>query len=191
MPLSLQPHLVTSCSWWDIHSSMVLTPLWSVGNCVTSSWFICINIVFTTCLYNEMCFNALLRLITPIVAHFLHLCARFTYSSVYTSSFHTLLAHHHLCYVDVYIVYLVQHCVLVILFSLLYYVFWACPSHWLNWSHEYFVRYVIFGPTFFSSIFIICYLWLWLHLHAFTVNCLIVSFGLICFFCFVASFSLI
>jgi len=33
----------------------------------------------------------------------------------------------------------------------------------------------------FLSFFIICYLSLWLLLHAFIVNCLIMSFGLICF----------
>ena len=44
-------------------------------------------------------------------------------------------------------------CVLVILFLLLYYVFRACHSRWLNWSHECFVRYVRFSPMLFAFIF--------------------------------------
>ena len=48
--------LHTSRSWWITHSiqpnsevATVLTPLWSVGNCDTSSRCICINIVFCPC----------------------------------------------------------------------------------------------------------------------------------------------
>jgi len=40
-----------------------------------------------------------------IAARFLHLCACFTCSSVHVSTLHPLLAHHHLCYVDVYYVF--------------------------------------------------------------------------------------
>jgi len=43
-----------------------------------------------------------LCLITIIAARFLHLYACLTCSSVHTSSLHPLLAHHHLCYVDVF-----------------------------------------------------------------------------------------
>jgi len=41
----------------------------------------------------------------PIVAHFFHQCACYTYSSGHTSTLHPLLTHHHLCYIDVYCVF--------------------------------------------------------------------------------------
>jgi len=47
--LFFQHHLVMPCVWWDIPSSMVLTWLWSVGNCVTSSQCIWTHIVFCPC----------------------------------------------------------------------------------------------------------------------------------------------
>jgi len=46
IPLFFQPHLVMPCVWRDIPSSMVLTPLWSVGNCVT--YFLCDILYFAT-----------------------------------------------------------------------------------------------------------------------------------------------
>jgi len=69
-----------------------------------------------------------------------------------------LLAHHHLCYIDIYYVFDSMFVFSLILLLFLYYVFWTRHSHWLNWSHEYFVRYVIFGPTFLCLFFVICYL---------------------------------
>jgi len=43
------------------------------------------------------------------------------------------------------IVYLIQCLCFSNIALLVYYIFWA---HWLNWSHEYFVQYVAFGPIF-------------------------------------------
>jgi len=72
-------------------------------------------------------------------------------------------------------------CVLVILFLLLYYVFWACHLHWLTWSHESFVQYVIFCPTY----FVYFHNLLLVTLVTFAMPLLsdyTVSFGLICSF---------
>ena len=44
-----------------------------------------------------LCYNALRSALWPLL-----LLACFTYSSVHASTLHPLLAHHHLCYVDVY-----------------------------------------------------------------------------------------
>jgi len=49
--MCLQPHFVMPCVWWNIHSSIVLTQLWSVGKYVTFSRFLCINIVFLSLLF--------------------------------------------------------------------------------------------------------------------------------------------
>jgi len=95
----LQPHLVTPGVWSDLHSSryslLHSIIIWSVGNCVTISRFVWINIVFSVlavCFFNEitficnamLCFNASFSASLPlfIVACFLYLCAFFTWSSV-------------------------------------------------------------------------------------------------------------
>jgi len=67
------------------------------------------NIVFCPC-YLFLLWNVVLKclalcLITIIAARFPHLYACLTCSSVHASSLHALLAHHHLCYVDVYCVF--------------------------------------------------------------------------------------
>ena len=82
-----------------------------------------------------------------------------------SSTLHPLLAHHHLCYVDACYVFDPTF-VSVIMFLLLYYVFWACHPHWLNWSHEYSVQYICYiRPNFFCLFFLIWYLQLSLLLH--------------------------
>ena len=79
-----------------------------------------------------------LCLITLIAAHFLHLCACFTCSSVHVSTLHPLLAHHHLCYVDV-------HCTFLFLYFIfaVYLSFFVSVHVLLSWfllfcqiSHE-------------------------------------------------------
>ena len=55
-------------------------------------------------------------LISLIAARFIHLYTCHTYSSAHASPLHPLLAHHHVCYVDVY-------CVIVILFVSLCFLF--------------------------------------------------------------------
>jgi len=55
---------------------------------------------------------------TIIAAYFLHLCACLTCLSVHASSLHPLLAHHHLCYVDVYGVFFCFFCLIFQLFLL-------------------------------------------------------------------------
>jgi len=57
--------------------------------------------------FESECFNALHSAPDPCCCCSLpfHLCAYFTCSSVHTSTLHLLLAHHHLCYVDVYCVF--------------------------------------------------------------------------------------
>ena len=61
-------------------------------------------------------------LTTVIAACFLHLCTCLTCSSIHASSLHPLLAHHHLCYVDVYCV-LFCFCFLFVFLFLLYATF--------------------------------------------------------------------
>jgi len=90
------------------NSSMQPTPLWSVRKTYISSRFVFINIVFSPCYLFLLWYTVLkcpaLCLITIIAARFLRLYACLTCSSVHASSLHSLLAHHHLCYVDVYCV---------------------------------------------------------------------------------------
>ena len=62
-------------------------------------------------------------LITPIAARFLQLCACFTCSSTHVSTLHPLLAHHHLCYVDVYCVFFFNFIFAVFL---RFFVFFLC-----------------------------------------------------------------
>ena len=68
-----------------------------------------VNIVFCPC-YLFLLWNVVLKcialcLITIIAARFPYLYAYLTCWSVHASSLHPLLAHHHLCYVDVYCVF--------------------------------------------------------------------------------------
>ena len=69
-------------------SSMELTLLWSVVNCLISSWLICINIVFCPCSCDEMmCFKCIaLCLTTLIVVHFPHLCGCYLLICTYLKS---------------------------------------------------------------------------------------------------------
>jgi len=53
-------------------------------------------------------------LTTLTAARFLHLCACLTCSSVHVSTLHPMLAHHHLCYVDI-------HCLFLLYFSSLFF----------------------------------------------------------------------
>jgi len=55
-------------------------------------------------LWNVLLTCPALCLTNVIAASFLHLCTCLTCSPVHASSLHPLLAHHHLCYVDVYCV---------------------------------------------------------------------------------------
>jgi len=91
------------------NSSMQPTQLWSVGKSTFLHGCVFINIVFCPCylffLWNVVLKCLALCLITIIAAYFLHLYACLTCSSVHASSLHPLLAHHHLCYVDVYCVF--------------------------------------------------------------------------------------
>jgi len=85
-----------------------MQPIMVCGQIYFSSWCVFINIVFCPC-YLFLLWNVPkclpLCLITIIAAYFLHLYAYLTCSSVHASSLHPLLAHHHLCYVDVYCVF--------------------------------------------------------------------------------------
>ena len=83
-------------------------PIMVCGYIYFSSWCAFINIMFCPC-YLFLLWNVLLTclafcLTTVIAACFLHLCTCLTRSSAHASSLHPLLAHHHLCYVDVYCV---------------------------------------------------------------------------------------
>jgi len=60
--------------------------------------------------------------ITIIAAYFLHLYACLTCSSVHALSLHPLLAHHHLCYVDVY-------CVFYFIFAICYFLCYMSLSY--------------------------------------------------------------
>ena len=72
--------------------------------CIYKHCFLPMLLVFAMKCCTKKCLA--LCLITIIAACFLHLYACLTCSSVHTSSLHPLLAHHHLCYVDVYCVFL-------------------------------------------------------------------------------------
>ena len=90
-----------------------------------SSWFVDINIVFRPCYlflqWNFVWKYIALCLITLIAAHFLHLCACFTCSSVHVSTLYPLFAHHHLCYVGVSCVICAFCVLLVCCFGLILY----------------------------------------------------------------------
>ena len=78
-----------------------------MGESTFLQWCVLINTVFCPC-YLFLLWNVVLKclalcLITIIAACFPHLLyACLPCSSVHASSLHPLLAHHHLCYVDVY-----------------------------------------------------------------------------------------
>ena len=142
--------------WWDIHSSMVLTPLWSVGNYLC--FFLMIS-MYKHCFLPLLCAFVMkfcflkhcslshnpycCSLPSPMCMVHRLICA-YLNSSVFIHCLLTII-----CVMLMSIVYLIQHLHFCILFLFLYYIFWACHSRWLNWSHEYVFRYVIFGPTFF------------------------------------------
>ena len=87
-----------------------------------------------------VCGGGYICLITLIADHFLHLCACFTCSSAHLSNFHPLLAHHHLCYVDVYCVtfafcvYLFA--VLVWFHIVVFFHFWFCGFSLPCWHYN-------------------------------------------------------
>jgi len=73
------------------------------GNCLVSSRFICINIVF--CLAACFCSDMLCSKCIAPLPHNPHCCSLYTLSGCFTCScvtLHLLLAHYNLCYVDVY-----------------------------------------------------------------------------------------
>ena len=100
---------MTPCIWLGTTHPCNL-PNYGLWVNLLSSWCVFRNIVFRPC-YLFLLWNVVLKclalcLIIIIAACFLHLYACLTCSSVHASSLHTLLAHHHLCYVDVYCVFL-------------------------------------------------------------------------------------
>ena len=107
------------------------------------------NIVFRPC-YLFLLWNVVLKclalcLITIIAAYFPHLYACLTCSSVHASSLHPLLAHHHLCYVDVYCVF----------YLFLLYATFLCDSI-LDYLCTYFCLIVFFIPFLSFWLFTIC-----------------------------------
>jgi len=144
--LFLQPPLVTPRVWGDVHSSMVLTPLWSVGNCVTvhmyEHCFLPLLPVFVLkcCVklhcslpHNPYCCS----LPSPMCLLHLLICTCLNSSPIACPPSSVLSwSLFHIWF---------NNYVSIILFSLLCFVFWACHSHWLKWSHECFVQYVVCG----------------------------------------------
>ena len=99
---------------------MVLTLLWSVGDCVTSSWLMCMNIFSAPTIYfcNEMlCFNALLSASKPLLL----LCLLHLLICTYLKSSPNACPPY-LCYIDVYAVCTVQQ------FYVIFYVYYFLPD---------------------------------------------------------------
>jgi len=97
--------------WVNLHFFMM---------CIYKHCFLPMLLVFAM----KCCTKCLsLCLITIIATCFLHLYACLTCSSVHASSLHPMLAHHHLCYVDVYCVFL-----FFISFLFLLYATFLCDS---------------------------------------------------------------
>ena len=138
--------------------------------CNPPSYGLWVNLLFfMMCIYKH-CFPPMLlvfamkctKMLCPlpynhynIAAYFLHLYACFTCSSVHASSFHPLLAHHHLCYVDVY-------CDFFIYFGymLLFFVtpFWIVCVHILVWL--FFLYHFILAVYFFDyDTVLLCGFW--------------------------------
>jgi len=98
------------------------TPLWSVGNFTTSSqsvWKTLFSALATSHAFVMKCcvYCIALCLILVLLTSFTYLVyAHLTCSSWYTSTLYPLLAHHHLCYVNVCYVF-------DLTFVLLYYIF--------------------------------------------------------------------
>jgi len=103
----------TSRSWWITHSTQRQqigcnsTLLWPMGNCIASSRFVWMNIVF--CLwyvpFSIMSWLLYCSLSHNLFCHFSHLCACLICSTVHTSTFHPFLAQHHLCYCSLFLLY--------------------------------------------------------------------------------------
>jgi len=86
------------------HTCNCGTPLSSLGDCITSSLFLWISIVFAFAFVLKCCVYCIAqppRHITLLCCCWLlsHLCAWFTYSSLNSQTLHKLLAHHYLCYI--------------------------------------------------------------------------------------------
>ena len=116
-------HLFTMCIYKHCFLPMLLVLVWNVLKCLA------------------------LCLITIIATRFLHLYACLTCSSVRASSLHPLLAHHHLCYVDVYCVFLFF---LLFLFFLIFVICYI--SLWLHFG----LFMYIFSLSFVIQLFICC-----------------------------------
>jgi len=149
------------------NSSMQPTQLWSVGKFTfLHPWCVFINIVFRPC-YLFLLWNVVLKclalwLITIFAAYFLHLYACLTCSSVNASSLHPLLAHHHLCYVDVYCVFFFYFWYMLHFFVT---PFWIVCVHIFVWL--FFLYHFILAVFLLNSIIVsmIYQMWIFCHSH--------------------------
>ena len=66
-PLPLQPYSGILYVWWDIHATTVHHYEWSMGNCIASTRFMWINIVFLTplCAFVLLVMSLLLHCLLP------------------------------------------------------------------------------------------------------------------------------
>jgi len=127
-------------------------------------------------------FNALLSASLPLLLPTSFTYAHASSAHLYIPQLFTHCLPTIICVTLMPVVYLIQHLYFGNIVLLLYCVFWACHSHWLNLSHEYFVRHV-FGlvqlPTFsvYFSKSVTCNFGYFAYVY-----CLIVSFGFMFFY---------
>jgi len=128
MPLSLEHYLVTPCIWLDIRHPWNSPHYGPWVNCyfftiyMYKHFLLPLLLVFVMKCYVSNWIALCLATLVVVVVRFLHLCVCFNCPSVHASTFHSLLAHHHLCYLDIYYV-----CTITQLFFILFYVYYS-PS---------------------------------------------------------------